>query len=99
MVSLFSGLTEYLIVYSIFLSSSCSYKSLGRFCGSQPPSDIISPDQCMRLEFRSSSGKANSRGFRARLIVTAEIKTLLPDHAFRSEKARATYIINHHVFS
>ena len=46
----------------------------------------------MRLEFHSSD-KANSRrGFRARLIVTAEIKTLLPVQAFRSEKARATYI-------
>lgn len=79
-------------VCSIFLSSSCSYKSLGRFCGSHPPSDIISPDHCMRLEFHSS-GKANSRrGFRARLIVTAEIKTLLPVQAFRSEKARATYM-------
>ena len=69
-------------IFPVFFS--CSYRSIGRFCGRKRPSDVISPDSCLKMVFHSDSAVAR-RGFKARLIVTARPQNLasLPLHSYR----------------
>ena len=72
----------YSLISSLFFS--CSYKSIGRFCGTKRPSDVISPDSCLKMVFHSDSA-VSGRGFKARLILTARPQNLAPTHNYRLE--------------
>ncbi|XP_078352716.1 CUB domain-containing protein 2-like [Oculina patagonica] len=69
--------TDYLEIFV-----SCSYKSIGRFCGRKKPSDVISPDRCLKMVFHSDNS-VTGRGFKARLIVTASPRNLAHLHNYR----------------
>lgn len=95
-----------LFTYILVIFFSCSYKSIGRFCGRKRPSDVISPGSCLKMVFHSNSAVAG-RGFKARLCnsstakfgITSQLRVIFSGLVWESYHVRSREITQDHVRS